>query len=123
MRSLILASLLSLNVMGALSAADGPAPTDSGTKPATTAKTSDQDQVAFAIIKVSSDQHSITLTDGKASGLTLTVTDKTTITRELKTVKLSELSADQQVRITYHGTTAVSIDQLGKEKKKKKKPV
>ncbi|HEX3132867.1 MAG TPA: hypothetical protein VHX44_04705 [Planctomycetota bacterium] len=123
MRSLILTGILSVTVMSALVAADGPAPTDPAAKPAATANTSDQDQVAFAIITVSSDKHSITLTDGKASGLTLTVTDKTTITRELKAVKLSELNADQQVRITYHGTTAVSIDQLGKEKKKKKKPV
>jgi hypothetical protein len=117
MRILILASLLSVNLMSGLLAADGAEPA----KPATTASTTDQ--AAFATITVSSDKKSVTLTDGKASGLTLAITDQTTITRDLKPVKLAELNLDQQVRITYHGTTAVSIDQLGKEKKKKKKPV
>jgi hypothetical protein len=120
MRFLIVGAFLGLAALHGLTAADTPTPTDAGTKPAPTA---DQDQVAFATITVSSDKHSVTLTDGKASGLTLTITDKTAITRDLKAVKLGELAADQQVRITYHGTMAVSIDQLGKEKKKKKKPV
>ena len=121
MRSLTLASMLVLSVMGVAMAADVPAPADSPAKPATTASTTDQ--AAFATITVSSDKKSVTLTDGKASGLTLTINEQTTITRDLKPVKLAELSLDQQVRITYRGTTAISIDQLGKEKKKKKKPV
>ena len=120
MRIHLLGVILGLTVQGGLFAADTPAATDPGAKPAVA---SGQDQAAFATITIASDKKSVTLTDGKASGLTLTITEKTTITRDLKEVKLGDLSLDQQVRITYHGTTVVSIDQLGKEKKKKKKTV
>jgi hypothetical protein len=120
MRIFILGAFLGLTALHGLMAADATTPVDAGAKPAAT---SDQDQTAFATITLSSDKKSVTLTDGKASGLTLTITDQTSITRDLKVVKLGDLNLDQQVRITYHGTTAVSIDQLGKEKKKKKKPV
>jgi hypothetical protein len=110
--------ILSLGITVALPAADGAAPTDAGAKPAAS---SDNEQTAFAIITLSADKHTITLTDGKAAGQVLTLTDKTTYTRELKSVKLGDLQLDEQVRVTYRGTTVVSIDQLAKEKKKKKK--
>ena len=116
MRFLALGIIILLTAAHGLSAADGAVP--AGDRPEPQAQ---QDQAAFAIITIASDHKSVTLTDGKAAGLVLTITDQTTITRDLKPVKLSELNADQQVRITYHGTTAVSIDQLGKDKKKKKK--
>lgn len=113
--TLVIVAALTLGGIPALTAADTPAATG-GSAPATPA-----DQVAFGLFKLSEDKHSLTLTDGKAAGLVVTITDQTTVTRDLKTIKLSDLSPDQQVRVTYHGTTAVSIDQLGAEKKKKKK--
>lgn len=119
MRFLAFGIITLLTAAHGLSAADGPDPAG-GDRSASQAE---QDQAAFAIITIASDHKSLTLTDGKAAGLVLTITDQTTITRDLKPAKLSELKADQQVRITYHGTTAVSIDQLGKDKKKKKKAV
>jgi hypothetical protein len=114
---LVLVAAMMVGGIAPLSAADTPTPPE-GAKP-----TASTDLVAFGLFKLSEDKHSLTLTDGKAAGLVLTITDQTNVTRDLKAIKLTELSSDQQVRVTYHGTTAVSIDQLGKEKKKKKKPV
>jgi hypothetical protein len=117
MRFLALGVIIPLVAACGLSAADGP-DSAAGDKPVPQAE---QDQAAFATITIASDHKSVTLTDGKAAGLVLAITDQTAITRDLKPATLSELKADQQVRITYHGATAVSIDQLGKDKKKKKK--
>ncbi len=98
-----------------LSAADGAAAATNTPTPAASAK------VAFGLITVAADGHSLTITDPKGVALTLAITAKTTVTRDLDTIPLARLALDKNVRVTYTGTTADAIDQLSPDKKKKKK--
>lgn len=98
-------------------AADG-----AGTPAATPAPAAaDAAKVAFGLITISSDKTSLTMAEAKGGPLTLKITDKTEITRDLNKVALGALTLSDQVRVTYSGDTALSIDQVKPDKKKKKK--
>lgn len=95
---------------------------EAGTPAATPAPVAaDAAKVAFGIITLSSDKTSLTMAEAKGGPLTLKITAKTEITRDLNKVALGALTLSDQVRVTYSGDTALSIDQVKADKKKKKK--
>ncbi len=108
-------------------AADGAAPTPatgggaSGAAADPAAPAAPTAKIAFGIITLAADKHSLTMNDAKGNPLTLKITAKTEITRDLKTVDLSGIAIDKSVRVTYTGDVATAIDQLSPDKKKKKK--
>jgi hypothetical protein len=121
--SLLLGLLAGLGSYGTGAEAGTVAPTPP-TKPAETATTTgatSEPQVVFGMLTVADDHHSVTVTV-KDSPVVLAITDQTTITLDLKPVSLGALNLKESVRVTYLGTTALSIDQLKPGKKKKKKP-
>ena len=104
-------------------AADGAGAPTATPPPAAAADAAKGDaaKVAFGIITISADKTSLTMAEAKGGPLTLKITDKTEITRDLNKVALSGLILSDQVRVTYSGDTALSIDQVKPDKKKKKK--
>lgn len=92
---------------------------DAGTPPPAAA--ADAAKVAFGIITISADKTSLTMAEAKGGPLTLKITAKTEITRDLSKVALGALVLSETVRVTYSGDTALSIDQVKADKKKKKK--
>ena len=114
--------MLVLAILGGavmLPAADGVAAATSAPTPTPTPAASAR--VAFGLIIVAADGHSLTITDPKGVALTLAITAKTAVTLDLDTVPLARLKLDKNVRVTFTGATADAIDQLSPEKKKKKK--
>lgn len=96
---------------------------DEAGTPATTPApvVADAAKVAFGIITLSSDKTALTMAEAKGGPLTLKITTKTEITRDLNKVAIGALVLSDQVRVTYSGDTALSIDQIKPDKKKKKK--
>jgi hypothetical protein len=121
MDRILASALLGFLLASSATAADGGAAAAPAATPPAVATPATAAKVAFGIITVSADHHSLTMPDGKGGTLTLAITDKTTITADLKKADLASLAADRSVRVTYTGDTADAIDQLSPEKKKKKK--
>ena len=94
---------------------------DTTTTPKPAATATDTVKVAFGIMTLSDDRQSFTMAGPKGETVTLKITNQTEITRDLNKVALAKLTLTQQVRITYRGDIALTIDQLAPEKKKKTK--
>jgi hypothetical protein len=120
-RIAVLANVLLAALPGADSTGATPAaPTTPATPAAPAAPAA---KIAFGVVSIAADHHSLTMVDAKGMPLKLTITDATTVTIDLKKAALGDVSPSATVRVTYTGDVADAIDQLKPDKKKKKKTV